>query len=382
MKDEFSNLPPEEQAAVLKVAREIARNPLIRKPSLATVSMPELYDMTFAPRTPVIEGLLLCGTYIFAGSPKIGKSFFMAQLGYHVAMGLPLWEYPVRKGTVLYLALEDDFSRLQNRLSMMFGVDAVEGLYFATQSKTLAEGLNEQLEEFMILHPDTRLIIVDTLQRVREIGNDSFSYAMDYQNITDLKQFSDRHSVAVLVVHHTRKMEASDSFDMISGTNGLLGAADGAFILQKKKRTDNEAKMQVVGRDQEDQELTLEFNRDRCIWELTKAEKELHLKPVDPVTRRIAEYIRTEGDWTGTATELLACLPDLELKPNILTRRLNVDTSVLFNEFHIEYTNRRSGDKRTITLVHLSDPEDETKDTNSDDMTINDDISKTGVGYK
>ena len=330
----------------------------------------------------MIEGLLLCGTYIFAGSPKIGKSFFMAQLGYHVAMGLPLWEYPVRKGTVLYLALEDDCSRLQNRLSMMFGVDAVEGLYFATQSKTLAEGLNEQLEEFMILHPDTRLIIVDTLQRVREIGNDSFSYAMDYQNITDLKQFSDRHSVAVLVVHHTRKMEASDSFDMISGTNGLLGAADGAFILQKKKRTDNEAKMQVVGRDQEDQELTLEFNRDRCIWELTKAEKELHLKPVDPVTRRIAEYIRTEGDWTGTATELLACLPDLELKPNILTRRLNVDTSVLFNEFHIEYTNRRSGDKRTITLVHLSDPEDETKDTNSDDMTINDDISKTGVGYK
>ena len=82
----------------------------------------------------MIEGLLLCGTYIFAGSPKIGKSFFMAQLGYHVAMGLPLWEYPVRKGTVLYLALEDDYSRLQSRLSQMFGVDAVEGLHFATQS--------------------------------------------------------------------------------------------------------------------------------------------------------------------------------------------------------------------------------------------------------
>lgn len=242
MKDEFSNLPPEEQEAVLTVAREIARNPLIRRPSLKTVSMADLYDMTFAPRTPVIEGLLLCGTYIFAGSPKIGKSFFMAQLGYHVAMGLPLWEYPVRKGTVLYLALEDDYSRLQSRLSQMFGVDAVEGLHFATQSKTLAEGLNDQLEEFVALHPDTRLIIVDTLQKVREIGNDSYSYAVDYQNITALKRFSDSHNVAILVVHHTRKMEASDSFDMISGTNGLLGAADGAFILQKKKRTDNEAR--------------------------------------------------------------------------------------------------------------------------------------------
>jgi hypothetical protein len=376
LKDEFSNLPPEEQEAVLTVAREIARNPLIRRPSLKTVSMADLYDMTFAPRTPVIEGLLLCGTYIFAGSPKIGKSFFMAQLGYHVAMGLPLWEYPVRKGTVLYLALEDDYSRLQSRLSQMFGVDAVEGLHFATQSKTLAEGLNDQLEEFVALHPDTRLIIVDTLQKVREIGNDSYSYAVDYQNITALKRFSDSHNVAILVVHHTRKMEASDSFDMISGTNGLLGAADGAFILQKKKRTDNEAKMQVVGRDQEDQELTLEFDRDRCVWELTKAEKELHKKKVDPVTLKIVGYIREQGCWTGTATELLACLPDLDLKPNVLTRRLNVDTSVLYNEFNIEYTNKRSGDKRTITLVDLTGLDDD----NDDGMTVNDDISKTGAG--
>ena len=79
---------------------------------------------------------------------------------------------------------------------------------------------------------------MDTLQKVRETGSENYSYSMDYQNITALKLFSDRNNVAILVVHHTRKMEASDSFDMISGTNGLLGAADGAFILQKKKRTD------------------------------------------------------------------------------------------------------------------------------------------------
>ena len=55
-----------------------------------------------------------------------GKSFFMGQLAYHVAMGLPLWNYPVRKGTVLYLALEDDYARLQRRLSVMFGVECAE----------------------------------------------------------------------------------------------------------------------------------------------------------------------------------------------------------------------------------------------------------------
>lgn len=322
--------------------------------------------MAFAPRTAVIEGLLLCGTYIFAGSPKIGKSFFMAQLGYHVAVGMPLWDYPVKKGSVLYLALEDDYSRLQSRLNRMFGVEAVEGLYFATQSKTLVEGLNEQLEEFLYLHPDTRLIIVDTLQKVREATADNFSYAADYQNITTLKKFSDSHSVAILVVHHTRKMEASDSFDMISGTNGLLGAADGAFIMQKKKRTDNEAKMQIVGRDQEDQELTLRFDREYCIWKLIRAEKELFQKKPDPVIEKVAEFIKTAGAWAGTATELLECIQEKELKANVLTRKLNVSVSVLYNDFGIEYTVSRTGDKRTITLVHMEEA--------GDDMTVNDDV--------
>ena len=174
---------------------------------LETVSMAQLYDMTLTPRTPVVEGLVLPGTYLFVGSPKTGKSFFTAQLGYHVATGTPLWDYPVRQGEVLCLALEDDYSRLQNRLNQMFGVEAIDGFHFAIRSRTLAEGLVDQMEDFIRKHPSTRLIIVDTLQKVREAGNESYSYSMDYQNITALKAFSDSHNVAVLVVHHTRKME-------------------------------------------------------------------------------------------------------------------------------------------------------------------------------
>ena len=89
---------------------------------LQTMSMPELYDTVFVPRIPIVDGFLYGGIYLFVGAPKVGKSFFMAQLAYHVAMGIPLWDYPVRKGTVLYLALEDDYARLQRRLSGMFGM--------------------------------------------------------------------------------------------------------------------------------------------------------------------------------------------------------------------------------------------------------------------
>ena len=211
-------------------------------------SMTELYDTVYPPRRPIVNDLLYSGTYLFVGAPKVGKSFFMGQLAYHVAMGLPLWEYEVHQGTVLYLALEDDYARLQRRLSRMFGVEETSNLYFATQAKSVSEGLDQQLEGFIREHPDVRLIIIDTLQKVREIGGDRYSYASDYEIVTKLKTFSDRYGICLLVVHHTRKMEAEDSFDMISGTNGLLGAADGAFIMQKKRRTDNTALLDIVGR--------------------------------------------------------------------------------------------------------------------------------------
>lgn len=192
---------------------------------LNTVSMTELYDTVYPPRRPIVNDLLYNGTYLFVGAPKVGKSFFMGQLAYHVAMGLPLWEYEVHQGTVLYLALEDDYARLQRRLSRMFGVEETSNLYFATQAKSVSEGLDQQLEGFIREHPDVRLIIIDTLQKVREIGGNRYSYASDYEIVTKLKTFSDRYGICLLVVHHTRKMEAEDSFDMISGTNGLLGAA-------------------------------------------------------------------------------------------------------------------------------------------------------------
>ena len=41
--------------------------------------MNELFDTQYRA-LPLIDGLLYPGTYIFAGSPKLGKSFLMAQL--------------------------------------------------------------------------------------------------------------------------------------------------------------------------------------------------------------------------------------------------------------------------------------------------------------
>ena len=315
---------------------------------LETITMEELYDTVYPPKAAVVDKLIYNGTYLFVGAPKIGKSFLMAQLGYHVSMGLPLWGYQVNQGSVLYLALEDDFSRIQKRLSRMFGMESTPKFHFATKSKALNEGLEEQLTNFMKEHPDTKLIMIDTLQKVREINGDRYNYSNDYDIVMKLKQFSEKHNICMLIVHHTRKLQSEDCFDMISGTNGLLGAADGAFILQKTKRINNKGILDIVGRDQK---IYLEFDREKCLWKFIKMETELCKEPLDPIVKMVGEMvIKNQSDWIGSASELVALLPK-EISPNALTRRLNVNTERLLEEFGIYYETNRSRTGRQIKLM-------------------------------
>lgn len=318
---------------------------------LHTVSLTELYETTYESRPPVIDGLLYTGAYLFVGAPKVGKSFLMAQLAYHVSTGQRLWDYDVHQGTVLYLALEDDYQRLQERMSRMFGVEGTDNLHFAVYAKQLGAGLDEQLEKFIRDHPDTRLIIIDTLQKIREVSTDAYSYANDYDIVGRMKQFADKNGVCLLLVHHTRKQQAGDKFEMISGTTGLLGCADGAFLLQKEKRTDLSATLEIVGRDQPDQKLHLMRDAEKLIWQLDHAETELWKSHPDPLLDKIAAVITEDVPvWNGSATGLVALLQE-DIQPNILTRRLNVKAGDLLNEYSIEYAVKRTRNGSFISLA-------------------------------
>ena len=337
--------------------------------SLYTISMTELYQNTYKSRSAIIEGVLYPGTYLLAGAPKIGKSFLVAQLAYHVSTGKELWGYQVRQGTVLYLALEDDHRRLQERMYRMFGTDSSEKLFFATCAKQIGNGLEDQLKKFMKDHPDTKLVILDTLQKIREVGNEKNSYAKDYEIIGKLKQITDESGCCFLLVHHTRKQQADDKFDMISGTNGLLGSADGAFMLVKEKRTDQTATLDVSGRDQKDQRIYLTRDNERLIWELDHVEAEPWVEPPDAVLEAIAALVNENAPvWNGTATELVAAL-DLDLKPNALAMRLNIRAGKLEDQYHICYTSNRNHAGRNIQLVFTppqSPPERDGRDSRDD----------------
>ena len=318
---------------------------------MKTVTMSELYDTAYLSKPSIIDGILYPGTYLFVGAPKVGKSFMMAQLAYHVSTGKPLWENEVRQGKVLYLALEDDYSRLQKRLYRMFGTEGTNNLFFSVSAKNLNGGLFEQLEKFIEENPDTRLIIIDTLQKVRESGAEKFSYANDYEVIAQLKNFSDRYGICLLLVHHTRKQNSGDKFDMISGTNGLLGAADGAFLLQKEKRTAKTATLDISGRDQQDQRLFLVRNEERLVWELERVETELWKEKPDPLLELIAEKITEENPvWDGSISDFRDFI-ETDITPIQLGMKLNVTAGRLLNEYGILYESRRTHAGRRITFV-------------------------------
>ena len=317
---------------------------------LKTVSMDKLYDTVYRSRPPIIDGLLYPGTYLFVGAPKLGKSFLMAQFAYHISTGKSLGGFDGKQGTVLYLALEDDYRRLQERFYRMFGDESTDDLFIAVNAGQLGNGLDEQLNRFVNEHTNTKLIIIDTLQKVREFGGDKYSYSNDYEVITRLKKFADNFGVCLLLVHHTRKQQADDKFDMISGTNGLLGAADGAFLLAKEKRTSNSATLDISGRDQQDQRLHLTRNEITLAWNLERAETELWKEPPEPLLEEIAKRITPDfSEWVGTPTELCSFL-NVDMKPNVLTFRLNVNAGRLFNEYGIYYENKRCHDGRKVRL--------------------------------
>ena len=321
---------------------------------LETKSLTELYETGFVSVQTIIDDLLFPGVYLLAGDSKIGKSFLVSQLAFCVATGTPIWDRPVRKSTVLYLALEDQYARIQQRMYQMFGTEENAELHFAVQANLLGNGLEKQLETFVLSHEHTRLIVIDTLQKIRGSA-DAYSYAKDYDVISRLKSFAEKYALCLLLVHHTRKQNSSDPFGKINGTTGLLGAADGVWLLTKDCRTSNLVTLEISGRDQADTKILLERDPKTLRWNLVSFEADLWKTPSDPVLALLAEKLnKCGGKWNGTATELAAFL-GTDLKPNTLSMKLNVNASILLHEFKIGVHISRNHDGRRIELQRVSD---------------------------
>ena len=226
--------------------------------NLNLYTMQTLFEQPVEPVDFIVDGLLAPGLYILGGSPKVGKSWLALQLCLAVCGGTSFLGRATHQSEVLYLALEDGPQRLHSR-ALRLTQTAPAGLYLCGQALPVGQGLEQQLEHTLDEHPGIRLVILDTLQKVRCVTGSGMSYGADYQDAAALKSIADRYHVCLLAIHHLRKLPDEDPFNRLSGTNGLTGAADGTLILVRPKRQENMAVLTATGRDIEDQEETLEF---------------------------------------------------------------------------------------------------------------------------
>ena len=221
----------------------------------------------------------------------------------------------------------------------------------------IGEGFEEQLTNFLTAHPHVKLVIIDTLQRVRKAGQEQYNYASDYETVCALKKIADRFLVTVLVVHHTRKAGSADSFNMISGTTGLLGCADGALVLQKSSRMETTATLDVTGREVADMQLNLRFDKQRKVWEFVSFGGDMREKEPHPVLTAVQNFIRERHEWIGYAAELLEELKarhELDAEPYTLTRLMNAHITELANEYGVLYrSGKRTGKGRRVYLKDI-----------------------------
>jgi hypothetical protein len=239
----------------------------------------ELMAMTFEPTRWVVPGVLPEGLSLLVGKPKKGKSWMALGMCEAVAGGgVAFGTRRVEQGDTLYLALEDNHKRLQKRLrKVLNGAPPPAKMHVEVEWDRLDEGGAERLDEWLTDHPGARLVVIDTLAKIRQPARGNNIYAEDYAALEKLLTLAAKHRVAIVVVHHLRKMAASDPMDEISSSTGLTAGVDGFMILRRTPGSKGPT-LFVDGRDiEEPTEYALHWNHNTATWTIEGDAEEVRI---------------------------------------------------------------------------------------------------------
>lgn len=238
------------------------------KPRLKSKRLVDIVSTHYDDLMQPVNGLIAEGVTLLAGQSKIGKSWLVHDMCLSVSAGKPFLGHNTLPGHVLYMALEDGERRLKSRTQKICETTSLEIsplLECQIDAPTVKNGLLEMLDTWIIEHQPCRMIVIDTLQRVRGVtGGRINMYEADSEFVKGFKALADKHHVAIVLVHHlNRRSDSDDPFDRISGSNGLMGTADSSIILTRK-RGKTEGSLTFTGRDLYGDDLVLDFVN--CVW--------------------------------------------------------------------------------------------------------------------
>ena len=341
-----------DDGTAIRQAREPTRKPF------QTIGAAQLLAKEFDRLHAPVEGLIVEGLTMLCGSSKIGKSWLVLSMCLAVASGRPFLGRRTERGEVLYLALEDSERRLKSRIETL-GEQPDDGLNFAIQSRNLEDGLLEDLTEWAEQAQRPRMIVIDTLQKVRgAIPAKSNAYAADYAVMAKLKAFADVHHVAVVLVHHLNKMrDVNDPYDRISGSTALMGAADTTILVARDRKSDD-ATVTFTGRDVWGDDFSIRM-RDGRWTAISREAAELEAYEADLIVKTCRELLRNsfgetvrislQGFMDFAAQLHMTCVAATK---NELSRRLDDLAPKLAQHDGIVLSNgKRVGTERGIVLA-------------------------------
>ena len=231
-------------------------------------TLTSLMDRRFPPVKWCVPDFLPEGLTLLVARPKIGKSWLMLDVALAVSHGRYVLggENLCDVGDVLYLALEDNDRRLQSRIQKLMQSQPIDGqrLCYQTEWPHVDEGCADRIRDWATTVTEPRLVVIDTLQRIRPI-KEKDGYKADYEALKSLHKLASDLRISIVVVHHTRKQDGGEAVDAISGTLGLAGCADAHMVI---KRDGQGTTLFSEGRDIPGGEHAMEFNKITCRWRL------------------------------------------------------------------------------------------------------------------
>ncbi len=275
---------------------------------IRAVTAAELEKMDIPPIEWLVEKILPIGLSMLGAPSKYFKSYMALWLCIAICNG---WKF-------LNFDLESTKRRPKNRLEQILkGNPYPDNLYVITGTDDIGrigEGFETQIEYQLKEHPEIKLIIVDVFQMVRQAAKrNQTGYDRDYDDFKTLKQIADKYNIGLMLIHHTRKMkDPTDVFNELSGSVGVMGALDCAWVITKEERYSEEATLHITGRDMESQKLKIRFNKNTFRWEYVGTEEEIESQRLleeyeqSPVIETIRKLVKQNGGhWEGSASDIV-----------------------------------------------------------------------------
>lgn len=276
----------------------------------------------------LIKDILPMGLGALTAPPKFGKSWMCLDIAVSVATGTDFLGFPTTKSEVIYLALEDGKFRLKDRTIKVGGdsvrLDDLDGLYVSREAPTMTHGsLLEWLQDEVRDKPKVKLVIIDTLQKIRgESKKNEGVYGYDYRELGEIQKFAIQNGLCILLIHHTKKgINDSDFLENLSGSNGVSGALDFSLVLSRKRRKDDTTLLDITGRDIPMQSYVIQMDSVTYRWQNLGEEKDLRetesdrIYSADPLVKTINWYLdlaeetaedeQTEAVWAVSSQEIL-----------------------------------------------------------------------------